>query len=193
MPLEILFIRSHFSLFFDLLILCRPVVSCYHACPFFSQCNQLIHGVVNLAAETFGLVAQHRDPFSADEHHVLKQAAKLGHANDIVSYLLMKLVSKTLKNGSSSVISGGADGAGGPFFEGEPAVPTGVLQEALWLAVANGHAEAAVVLVEAGADLEACNSEGNNALFEAVRIVTCSMPYLSLRSQTSPSLTFELS
>lgn len=146
--------------------------------------------MVNLAPETFGLVAQHRDPFSADEHHVLKQAAKLGHANDIVSYLLMKLVSKSLKNGSSSVISGGGDGAEGPFFEGEPAVPTGALQEALWLAVANGHAEAAVVLVEAGADLEACNSEGYNALFEAVRVFTCFMSYLGLSSQTTSPANF---
>ena len=148
--------------------------------------------MLNLAPETFGLVAQHRDPFAADEHYVLKQAAKHGHANDIVGYLLMKLVgscsSNSHENSSMHHDEGSAVDVAEPLFEGEPAVPLDILQEALGLAVVNGHSEAAAVLVEAGADPEACNSEGNTALFQAV----CDFIFLDLKLENTAELKFDI-
>lgn len=158
--LSLCFLLAHFSLLPS------------HSIPL----KQLIHGIVNLSPETFALTAQHRDPLAGD---LLRLASQRGHADDVIGLLLLRLVARNDINGTATrSIPAQQAGRGSPgeasqqldaeLLLAEQAGP-GALQEALWLAVAGGHAAAAAVLAEAGADLEARTQDGNTALLEAVR------------------------
>ncbi len=102
----------------------------------------LVHGVLNLAPETFALTAQHREPL---EFPVIHRAARHGHAADIQQILSM--TSRDRLDDYSSMFA----------LNSTP----------LLLAAEAGHAEVIALLCDAGANIEMRDPEGLTPLLAA--------------------------